>query len=97
MKKEDISVKVANDELTIRAKRETVTESDQPNAADDAKTAVTHHRAERQSGSMMRRMALPAGVDAAAIESSFVDGVLSISVPKPRAQQPAEHVVHIKT
>jgi HSP20 family protein len=48
---------------------------------------------ERQYGSFERQFALPAGVDGSAIEATFRDGILKVTLPKTlEAQKPARKI-----
>lgn len=47
-----------------------------------------YYRLERSSGSFSRSVRLPQGVDAEAIEASFANGVLEVSIPKPEQAKP---------
>jgi HSP20 family protein len=45
-------------------------------------------------GSFMRSFSLPADTDPDKISAEFVNGVLTIEVPKPAASQPKQITVH---
>lgn len=45
-------------------------------------------RVERRTGRFERRIALPAAVDPARIEATYVDGVLRVLLPKPESAKP---------
>jgi HSP20 family protein len=73
LKRENIEIDVENNVLTIRGeKREARTEGE----------AGKYHRAERRYGTFARSFVLPRDVDSDAIQASFEDGVLTVTVPK---------------
>ena len=73
LKREDIDVDVENNVLTIRGeKREERTEGQEGR----------YHLSERRYGTFSRSFVLPRDVEADAIQASFEDGVLTVTVPK---------------
>jgi HSP20 family protein len=72
MKREDIKVTVENNTLTIEGER-TFT-----NASDSDK----YHRVERGYGAFSRRVTVPNTVDAAKVEATYQDGVLTVKLPR---------------
>jgi HSP20 family protein len=79
VKKEDVSVTVRGDVLTIEGQR---TEEKETKEA-------RYYAAERFSGAFTRSFPLPEGVDTSAITAEYKDGVLEVRVPLP-AQPKAE-------
>lgn len=75
---EKISVEVHDDTLTVTAERERVAEE----------SGDRFYRFERRHGVFSRAAGLPQGVDDAAIEAKYVDGVLEVHVPKPEEAKP---------
>jgi HSP20 family protein len=73
-----IQVEVEDGTLTISATR----------SREQKQDAATFHRFERRFGTFSRAIGLPAGVSDDAINASYVNGVLEISVPKPAQPQP---------
>jgi len=84
VKKEDISVTLRNDILTITASKETENEK---------KKKGKVIRRERSSGTFTRSFTVDDGVRQEDIEANFNDGVLTLSIPK-RGQVEAEPDVH---
>jgi len=78
LKASDLDVKVENGLLTVRGERKDEHES---------KTG-THHLFERQYGSFVRSFELPALVDAQAVQARYVDGVLTVTLPKREEAKP---------
>jgi len=84
-KREDVSIEVHDDLLTIRGEKKSEREEK------DEK----RHYLERVYGSFSRSLRLPAQVDPDRIKASFQNGVLTVEVPKTEAQKPK--VIDIKT
>lgn len=72
MKKEDIEVNLAGENLTIKGEKKEDKEVKEDN----------YYRRERSYGSFLRTVALPCDVKSDEIKASFKDGVLEIRVPK---------------
>src|SRR4030095_7579184 len=49
---------------------------------------VSYHRKERAEGPFSRSVTLPASFDGARVEATYVDGVLTLTLPKPEAAKP---------
>ena len=73
MKKDDVSVEVADGSLMLRGERTRETE--------EAKDHL--YRSEREYGSFFRTVPLPDGVTLEDVKATFADGVLEVSVPMP--------------
>ena len=84
VKKEDISVTLKNDILTITASKETESEK---------KKKGKVIRRERSSGTFTRSFTVHDGIKQEDIRAGFDDGVLTLSIPK-RGQEEAEPDVH---
>jgi HSP20 family protein len=74
MQEQDIDITLADDVLTIRG--ETVKEHEEKKQE--------FHLMERAHGSFARSLRLPFPVDASQVQASFKDGVLTITIPKPK-------------
>lgn len=72
MKKEDVEVNLAGENLTIKGEKK----EDKEVKEDD------YYRRERSYGSFLRTVALPCEVKSDEIKASFKDGVLEIRMPK---------------
>jgi len=77
--KKDIEVKFEGGVLSIRGEKQTETETGK---------GTKRHRTERFHGSFARSFTLNDAVDAAKIDASYKDGVLSLSIPKNKAARP---------
>jgi HSP20 family protein len=49
---------------------------------------VSHHRKERAEGAFSRSVTLPGAVDGGRVNAKYVDGVLTLTLPKPEAAKP---------
>jgi HSP20 family protein len=80
----DVSVSVVDGALEIKAERKEKTETKDKNS----------NRSEFRYGSLMRRVALPDGVDQDNITASYRDGVLEVRtvVPEKAQQAPARKI-----
>ncbi len=72
MTKDDISINVQNNTLTVSGER----------AIEQTKDGEERVRVERSYGTFHRTFALPSSVDASNIEAKYDNGVLEITVPK---------------
>lgn len=80
VKKEDIEVTLANDVLTVSAKKNTESSKE-----DNGKVVWR----ERSSGSISRSFSVSPGTREKDIKASFNDGVLTLTVPKKQADKDA--------
>ncbi|HAF07197.1 TPA: heat-shock protein [candidate division WOR-3] len=72
LKKEDITLSIDNNVLTIEGERKSEKEE----------KGKTFHRIERSYGKFYRSVTLPKKVDEDNIKASFKDGLLNITIPK---------------
>jgi HSP20 family protein len=49
---------------------------------------VSYHRKERAEGPFSRSVTLPASFDGARVDAKYVDGILTLTLPKPEAAKP---------
>ena len=85
IKKEDIDVRVENNVLTLRGKKERKEEVKEEG----------FFRAERAYGSFSRSFSLPTTVDISKISAAYSDGVLTLRVPKSEAAKPRQIEVKV--
>ena len=85
VKKEDVDVSLSNGVLTLKGERKTEEETK------DEK----QHRIERFHGTFVRRFDLPDNIDQGAIKAEYVDGVLSLTIPKTTKATPETTKVEI--
>lgn len=79
----DIEISLVNDTLTIKGSRDSeVLMEDQ-----------TCHRRERGHGQFIRSLQLPFSVEADEVQARFSNGVLEISLPRAKADQPRKIAV----
>ncbi len=75
---EDIDVELIEDQVRIRAERETATEAAEPNQ---------FVRKERRHQSVDRRVSLPGPVAESEVEATFTNGVLAVCLPKTETSE----------
>ena len=83
LKADDISISVANNNLSISGERKIASEGEN----------VRYHRREREAGTFNRIVALPGDVDADKVEANHVNGVLTVVIPKAEAAKPKQITV----
>jgi HSP20 family protein len=86
IKAEEVKIKVSDDTLTVSGEHEETKEEEKKN----------YVRRERRYGSFSRSMALPHGVKADDVEATIEDGVLEISIPRPKTAKEEGKAVEIK-
>ena len=80
LNKDDVSVNLENNVLTIQGERKLEREDKREN----------YRRIERAYGVFARSFTLPSNVDAAKIDAEFKDGVLRIRLPKKEEAKPRQ-------
>jgi len=85
IKKEDIDVRVENNILTIRGKKERKEEVKEEG----------YFRAERAYGSFSRSFSLPSTVEVGKIAAEYRDGILTLRLPKAEEAKPRQIEVKI--
>ena len=85
VKKEDVSVEVKDNVLTIKGERSSDKEISEDN----------YFRRERCFGTFSRSFSLQYRVDPEKIKARFKDGVLEIEVTKPTEEQPKQVTVNV--
>jgi HSP20 family protein len=86
LSKENVSVNLENNVLTIQGERKLAHEEGRD----------SYHRIERVVGSFMRSFTIPSNVTAEKIEAEFKDGVLRIRLPKREEAKPKQIEVKAK-
>jgi len=79
MKSEDINVSITGSTLTLSGERK----------ADDVEGA-SYRRQERRTGSFARTLELPVEVDPTKAEADYVNGVLTVRIPKAPEHKPKQ-------
>jgi HSP20 family protein len=85
IKKEDVSVELKDNVLTIKGERKTESEIKEEK----------YYRRERTYGSFSRSFNLQYTVNPDKIKARFKDGVLEIEVPKPEEEKPKQINVNV--
>lgn len=76
--KDDISVEIHDDVLSIRGEKRSEREGEKDK----------RHWVERSYGAFSRSIRVPSGLDDSNLKASFKDGVLTIEIPKPEERKP---------
>jgi HSP20 family protein len=85
LKKEELTVNVADGVLAVEGERKHETEEEENR----------WYRRERTYGRFYRTVPLPAGVNAKDVKATFKDGVLEVTVPVRASAPPAPHKVEV--
>ena len=72
-----LDVSVVNQTLAVSGARQSPQEE-----------GVSYHRKERAEGAFRRSVTLPASFDGTRVGAKYVDGVLTLTLPKPEAAKP---------
>ncbi|MCK4537451.1 MAG: Hsp20/alpha crystallin family protein [Candidatus Krumholzibacteria bacterium] len=86
MDKDEISIEVQENILTIRGEKKT----------EEKVAENNYHLCERSTGSFERSFTLPDNTDPEGVDAEYKNGVLKITVPKTIKAQPKEIKVNIK-
>lgn len=86
VKKEDVSIEVRENILTLKGLR----------AADKEIREENYYRRERSSGSFQRSFTLPPMINPDQIKAKFKDGVLEIEIPKPEESESKQITVKVE-
>jgi len=85
LSKDDVSVTLQDNYLTIKGEKKQETEKKEAN----------YYVSERMHGSFARVIELPVAVDAAKIDARFRDGVLQVTLPKTEEAKPKQIEVKV--
>jgi len=85
IKKEDVDLEIESGDLILRAERREEREVKDEN----------WYRMERSYGQLYRRLPLPEGVQTDQIRAALTDGVLEVTIPKPRVKEPQAQKIAI--
>ncbi|MDJ0818257.1 MAG: Hsp20/alpha crystallin family protein [Desulfobacterales bacterium] len=86
VKKEDVSVEVKDDVLTLKGERPA-----NPDISEDS-----YYRRERFFGPFKRSFSLHQNIQPDLIKATFKDGVLQIEIPRPMREQPKQVTVNVE-
>lgn len=84
----DVNIELENGVLTLRAERRTERKEEDKDKR--------WHIMERQSGTYLRRFALPFDAEPEKVEARFEKGVLHIDIPRPEQARPQAKRIEIK-
>ncbi len=85
MKKEDITLSVQDNVITLSGEKK----------SEEEKKDANFYRLERSFGSFCRSFTLPTPVEAEKIKASFKDGILKVTLPKSEKVKPKEIPINI--
>jgi HSP20 family protein len=86
MKKEDIDVSLHNGSLTLSGERKSEYEGENAGV----------YRSERYFGRFQRTIDLPTAVEADKVKADYLDGILTITLPKAEQAKPKQISVNVK-
>jgi len=86
IKKDDVSVDVKDNVLTIKGERSLTKKIKEEN----------YYRKERSFGKFQRSFTLPEAIDSARIKANFKNGVLEIEVPKAEEKKPKQISINVE-
>ncbi|MBU1163087.1 MAG: Hsp20/alpha crystallin family protein [Proteobacteria bacterium] len=86
IKKDDVSVDVKDNVLTIKGERSFSKEIKEEN----------YYRKERSFGKFQRSFTLPEAIEPAGIKANFKNGVLEIEVPKAEEKKPKQISINVE-
>jgi HSP20 family protein len=84
---DDVEVTLADDMLTIRGEKKSEREEDK---------GRNYHLVERSYGAFSRALRLPFAVDPNEVQAAFKNGVLTVTIPKPKEVQEKVHKIQVK-
>lgn len=86
VKKEDVSVEIKNNLLTLRGER----------LIDEQVKEENYYRKERCFGTFHRSFTLQDSVEPERIKATFKDGVLKVVIPRPEQEKPKQITVDVE-
>jgi HSP20 family protein len=87
LKAEDVEVTIDNGVLTIKGER----------TLEEVNDGETYHRVERSYGKFERSFSVPNSVDPKKIEARFVNGEMTLSLPKRDESKPRSVKIKVET
>lgn len=82
IKPKDLDIRVEANTLTIAGEREPEEDG-----------SVSYHRREREWGAFRRSFSMPTRIDAEGVEARYVDGILTVLLPKAAEARPKQIAV----
>jgi len=80
VKPSELSISAVRNRLSLAGKREIQREQDR----------ASYHRKERAEGSFNRTVTLPTDIDADKVDAQYVDGILTLRLPKAEETKPRQ-------
>ena len=85
MKADDVKITLSEGTLTLRGEKKRKEEQNEHN----------FHRIERTHGEFVRQFVLPNNLNEDAVEASFEDGILQVTIPKLEPVKPKEREIKV--
>lgn len=79
----DLDIQVTGRNLSISGERKIASESEK----------ARYHRREREAGKFSRVMSMPGDIDSERVDAGFVNGILTVTIPKSEGQKPRQITV----
>ena len=79
LERKDVEISIDDNVLTIRGEKKVENEQDDKNK--------NYHLTERSYGVFYRVLQLPAGIDPSKVQATMSNGVLKITIPKPKRSE----------
>ena len=80
---QNLDIQVTGKNISISGERTIPSESEN----------ARYHRRERESGTFSRALTLPGDIDSDKVDAKFVNGMLTVVIPKAEAQKPKQITV----
>jgi HSP20 family protein len=81
-------------ELDVSVVHQTVTVSGTRQAPEEA--GASYHRRERAEGAFSRSVTVPAAFEGGRVDAKYMDGILTLTLPKPEAAKPRRVTVQTR-
>jgi HSP20 family protein len=81
-------------ELDVSVVHQTVTVSGTRQAPEEA--GASYHRRERAEGAFSRSVTVPAAFEGGRVDAKYLDGILTLTLPKPEAAKPRRVTVQTR-
>jgi HSP20 family protein len=82
---DDLKISTTKNRLSLSGRREIQPESER----------ASYHRREREGGAFNRTVTLPSEFDSERVQASYVDGILTVTLPRAPEQKPRQ--IPVKT
>lgn len=87
LKKEDVSIELHNNQLTISGEAKATSSTSSSEGAQGESPSAKYFVRERRFGSFSRTVQLPEGTQPESVKATVADGVLTVTYPKSTPEQ----------